>query len=428
MSQLVVARLFAEFLTNYDASGKDAVWKNQSAIFRQFWTARILTGGAEVISDNDCDEIIRILDRNGKGNTPATEAVARVMVPQGKWRRMLNEFRTNSTLRTLLDTAFREADLHAKAKAIDQLYAANAGVRNSLTGASGNTINAYLAAYDPFNNLSVVSLNDRASLMRSFGVRLPADWDRLSIGRRMVQSNALLLRDGFHALGVPASARTYSEFCYKSPFKALWRGEHPIRNPGGGDDISVTVPTKQDDGAPDIPQSELRESLQIQGHLAEIGARMGLHVWLPPSDRARILKMWDAPQGVLLDKLPLNYDDATLGTIAQIDVLWLKRRSIVRAFEVEHTTAVYSGLLRMADLLALQPNLNIKLHIVAPTSKREKVFREIRRPVFALLDTGALSDVCTYLSYDSVDAILALKHLDHLSSDVVEEYEEQSVQ
>jgi hypothetical protein len=38
----------------------------------------------------------------------------------------------------------------------------------------------------------------------------------------------------------------------------------------------------------------------------------------------------------------------------------------VRAFEVEHTTAIYSGLLRMADLLSLVPNMDIKLHIVAP--------------------------------------------------------------
>lgn len=48
-------------------------------------------------------------------------------------------------------------------------------------------------------------------------------------------------------------------------------------------------------------------------------------------------------------------------TIEQIDVLWLKRRSIVRAFEVEHTTSVCSGLLRMADLLVMQPNLRMHL-------------------------------------------------------------------
>ena len=84
--------------------------------------------------------------------------------------------------------------------------------------------------------------------------------------------------------------------------------------------------------------------------------------------------------GILIEQLPRSYDSVTLKTIEQIDVLWLKRRSIVRAFEVEHTTSVYSGILRMADLLALQPNMAIKLHIVAPEERREKVFQEIRRP------------------------------------------------
>lgn len=54
--------------------------------------------------------------------------------------------------------------------------------------------------------------------------------------------------------------------------------------------------------------------------------------------------------------------------------------SIARAFEGEHTTAMYSGILRMADLLTPQPNMDIKLHIVAPVSKRDSVFQEIRRP------------------------------------------------
>ena len=53
-------------------------------------------------------------------------------------------------------------------------------------------------------------------------------------------------------------------------------------------------------------------------------------------------------------------------------MIWLKRRAIIRAFEVEHTTAVYSGILRMADLLALQPNMDINLHIVAPSSETRK--------------------------------------------------------
>ena len=151
---------------------------------------------------------------------------------------------------------------------------------------------------------------------------------------------------------------------------------------------------------------------------------MGLKIWLPKSDRARILTKWHPGEGVLLDELPLNYDDVTLRTIEQIDVLWLRKRSIVRAFEVEHTTSVYSGLLRMADLIALQPNMNINLHIVAPATKREKVLKEIKRPVFSLLEGRALSEICTYLSYEDIRHLRDEKHLDHLSADVLEEYEE----
>jgi hypothetical protein len=96
-------------------------------------------------------------------------------------------------------------------------------------------------------------------------------------------------------------------------------------------------------------------------------------------------------------------------------VLWLKGRSIRRAFEVEHTTSIYSGLLRMADLLALQPNMDIRLHIVAPDERRDKVFAEIRRPVFSLLERGPLSESCTFVSYESVRELAKEGNLEYLS-------------
>jgi hypothetical protein len=93
---------------------------------------------------------------------------------------------------------------------------------------------------------------------------------------------------------------------------------------------------------------------------------------------------------------------------------------------LRNSTAVYSGLLRMADLLALQPNINIRLHIVAPEERREKVFREMRRPVFSLLDRGPLSSSCTFISYDSVESIRGLEHLAYTDNRIINEYEEQA--
>jgi hypothetical protein len=192
--------------------------------------------------------------------------------------------------------------------------------------------------------------------------------------------------------------------------------------------VSVSVP---DDSvvpveAPVEPEAETRESIRVQALIAQIGTRMGLKIWIPRADRGGVLREWKDGAQNLLERLPLNYDDTTLRTIEQIDVLWLRGRSIVRAFEVEHTTSVYSGILRMADLLALQPNMDIKLHIVAPVAKREKVFQEIRRPVFSLLDRGPLAESCTYLSYDSLRELGAQKHLSHLSDTVLDEYAEEA--
>lgn len=78
----------------------------------------------------------------------------------------------------------------------------------------------------------------------------------------------------------------------------------------------------------------------------------------------------------------------------------------------------------MADLLSLQPNMDIRLNIVAPDERRDKVFREMKRPVFRPLERGPLSKSCTFISYDSVNAISGIKHLDVMKDDIVMKYEE----
>lgn len=191
-------------------------------------------------------------------------------------------------------------------------------------------------------------------------------------------------------------------------------------------DVVVTVPAEPIDAEVAGPPSSARESHRVQALLADIGSRMGMSVWISRGDRAAVAGERALKEGAVVDRLPLNYDQTTLTTIENIDVLWLHGRSIVRAFEVEHTTAVYSGLLRMADLLALQPNMDIKLHIVAPNDKREKVFQEIRRPVFSLLEYGPLAERCTYLSYESIRELAAQPNLGHMKDSVIDEYVEEA--
>ena len=151
-------------------------------------------------------------------------------------------------------------------------------------------------------------------------------------------------------------------------------------------------------------------------------------IWVPPSDRGRVAQQLPSDGIRLIEELPLIDGERILKTVEQIDVLWLKGRLIVRAFEVEHTTAVYSGLLRMADLLALLPNRNIPLHIVASSERRAKVLQEIRRPVFEYLglENLPLADQCTFLSYENVDDLHKDPNLPYLTPDVLKRYEERA--
>jgi len=88
-------------------------------------------------------------------------------------------------------------------------------------------------------------------------------------------------------------------------------------------DVTVTVPEDLDDeiAQEKTPQAEVRESIQIQVLLAEIGARMGMQIWIPRADRTAVVGEWKGDHPPPLDRLPLNYDETTLRTIEQIDVL-----------------------------------------------------------------------------------------------------------
>lgn len=190
-------------------------------------------------------------------------------------------------------------------------------------------------------------------------------------------------------------------------------------------DVPVTVPEDVElEETIGEESPEVRESLKIQALLGQIGTKMGMQIWIPFRDRAAVAALAGNEPIQLLDRLPLNYDETTLKTVQEIDVLWLRARSIKRAFEVEHSTSIYSGILRMADLLALQPNMDIRLHIVAPDQRRKKVFEQIQRPIFSILERGPLAENCSFLSYGSVHQLAANPHLSYLSDKVIEEYEE----
>ncbi len=165
---------------------------------------------------------------------------------------------------------------------------------------------------------------------------------------------------------------------------------------------SVTIPERDDDSETvEIPRDPTPHE-EIQWLLLKLGSDMGLAVWVARNDRGKEVKgnrFAEIPR--LRDELPRQFDDATNRTIELIDVLWLKGNAIVAAFEVESTTSIYSGLLRMSDLISMQPNLNIPLYLVAPDERREKVITEVNRPTFSRL-APPMNQMCRYLSFSEL--------------------------
>jgi type II restriction enzyme len=69
-----------------------------------------------------------------------------------------------------------------------------------------------------------------------------------------------------------------------------------------------------------------------------------------------------------------------------IDLLWFERASgkPVAAFEVEHSTSIYSGIVRMLDLALgiKEEHSGIRLFLVAPDKRESEVSAQLQRPAF----------------------------------------------
>lgn len=108
----------------------------------------------------------------------------------------------------------------------------------------------------------------------------------------------------------------------------------------------------------------------------------GCSVWVAKNDKGKVFGGKPLGDGCL-DELPnMGLSPEATKRISLIDIIWIKQNAPLYAFEVEVSTSVYSGLLRMSDLISVVPALNVQLFIVAPKERQEKVMDELRRPTF----------------------------------------------
>lgn len=134
-------------------------------------------------------------------------------------------------------------------------------------------------------------------------------------------------------------------------------------------------------------QQEENEHLKMQFLLTTAGRALGYAVHVATNDRGRTFE-GQTIGSLTVESLPdLGLADETAQTIGLIDVLWLRPGSneVVCAFEVEKSTSIYSGILRLMDLAKSFAAIPIDLFLVAPDSREKEIHAQLRRPAFAEL-------------------------------------------
>jgi hypothetical protein len=145
-----------------------------------------------------------------------------------------------------------------------------------------------------------------------------------------------------------------------------------------------------------------REHTEIQWLLIQLGISHGYDVYVATNDKNRTYR-GNRLGADCIENLNLpGFSPAATRIIKYVDVIWLEDDFIVKMFEVESTTSVYSGILRMTDFMVKVPNIAVEMHIVAPVKDEDKVREEIDRPTFKRVVGQAEHCSLQYLSFDRV--------------------------
>ncbi|GLV54393.1 hypothetical protein KDH_12400 [Dictyobacter sp. S3.2.2.5] len=142
----------------------------------------------------------------------------------------------------------------------------------------------------------------------------------------------------------------------------------------------------------------------VQWLLAKIGHKIGCTVWIAINDHQKTWKH-ERLGALSLPTLPFFTDSPVQHIIRRIDVLWIFQEKIVAAYEIEHTTNIAGGLLRLYDLGSLCEHAQY-LCIVAPPERFQRIQCELARPTF---HNQPMYERCQLMSED-----LLLEHEEHI--------------
>lgn len=131
-------------------------------------------------------------------------------------------------------------------------------------------------------------------------------------------------------------------------------------------------------------EAEGSEHTQIQYLLIKIGRALKYAVYVARNDRHRSYEGHSFAQLTVPELPPMGWPSDVLETVGLVDVIWLHpdTHETVSAFEIEKSTSIYSGILRLEDLVRSIPGCTSNVYLVAPDKREKEVMAQLARPAF----------------------------------------------
>lgn len=131
---------------------------------------------------------------------------------------------------------------------------------------------------------------------------------------------------------------------------------------------------------------------EMQYHLAKLGKALGYQVWIARNDHKREFHDTKLGEFSISDLRISNVPAEVFDTVSLIDVIWLNEEGqIICGFEVEKSTSIYSGILRLHDLcLSIEKESSV-FYLVAPEKREKEIKVQLLRPSFKNLESFDLS-------------------------------------
>ena len=129
-------------------------------------------------------------------------------------------------------------------------------------------------------------------------------------------------------------------------------------------------------------QNQESEHTQIQYLLIKLGRALKYNVHVARNDRHRTCDDQLFSMHTISELPGYNWPPEVKDTVSLIDVLWLDQdtKEIVSAFEIEKSTSIYSGILRLEDLARTIPECKCNFYLLAPNDRKKEVLAQFSRP------------------------------------------------